>query len=136
MKTRSLFTMIFLFASTFSYIMLTGFQDKKPWLAPDKYLKMANPVATNAGSIKEGKDLWVTHCQSCHGKSGKGDGTKASQLKTEPGNFTLPATQKQPDGSLFYKISEGRGDMPAFKKKIPDANDLWNLVNYMRTLKS
>lgn len=116
--------------------MLTGFQDKKPWLAPDKYLKMVNPVATNAGSIKEGKDLWVTHCQSCHGKSGKGDGTKASQLKTEPGNFTLPATQKQPDGSLFYKISEGRVDMPGFKKKIPDADDIWNLVNYMRTLKS
>ena len=136
MKTRSLFTMIFLFASTFSYIMLTGFQDKKPWLAPDNFSKMANPVAINAGSVKEGKDLWVTHCQSCHGKSGKGDGTKASQLKTEPGNFTLPATQKQPDGSLFYKISEGRVDMPGFKKKIPDAEDTWNLVNYMRTLKS
>ena len=136
MKTKSLITMTFLFVGSLIFTIITGFQDKKPWLAPDKYLKMANPVATNAGSIKEGKDLWVTHCQSCHGKTGKGDGTKAAQLKTEPGNFSLPATQKQPDGSLYYKIDEGRGDMPGFKKKIPEADDIWNLVNYMRTLKS
>ena len=43
--------------------------------------------------------------------------------------------QSQSDGSLFYKVSEGRDDMPSFKKKIPDAEDIWNLVNYMRTLK-
>ncbi|HMJ48870.1 MAG TPA: cytochrome c [Ferruginibacter sp.] len=112
-------------------------QDKKPWPAPDKYLKMANPQKTaTAESLKEGKELWAKQCQSCHGKSGKGDGSKAPQLKTEAGNFTLPATQKQSDGSLFYKITEGRGDMPSFKKKIPDAEDIWSLVNYMRTFKS
>jgi len=139
MKTKLLITMLFLFAGTLIFSMITGFkslQDKKPWTVPDKYLKMANPNATNAESIKGGKEVWVKHCQSCHGKSGKGDGPKAAQLKTEPGNFSLPATQKQSDGSLFYKISEGRDDMPSFKKKIPDAADIWNLVNYMRTLKS
>ena len=136
MKTKSLITMTFLFVGSLIFTIITGFQDKKPWLAPDANLKMANPVKTSPASVKEGKDLWVTHCQSCHGKSGKGDGPKAAQLKTEPGNFSLPATQKQPDGSLFYKISDGRGDMPSFKKKIPETDDIWNLVNYMRTLKS
>jgi mono/diheme cytochrome c family protein len=97
---------------------------------------MANPVASNPESIKEGKELWIKHCQSCHGKSGRGDGQKAPELKTEPGNFTLPATQKQTDGSLLYKIFEGREDMPSFKKKIPDEDDIWNLVNYVRTFKS
>jgi mono/diheme cytochrome c family protein len=125
-----------MFAGILIFTMITGFQDKKPWTVPDKYLKMANPNADNAGSVKEGKEVWVKHCQSCHGKSGKGDGTKAAQLKTEPGNFSLPETQKQTDGSLFYKISEGRDDMPGFKKKIPETEDIWNLVNYMRTLKS
>jgi mono/diheme cytochrome c family protein len=33
------------------------------------------------------------------------------------------------------KTSEGRKDMPAFKKKIPDAEELWSVVNYLRTLK-
>ena len=97
---------------------------------------MANPVASSSESTKEAKELWTKHCQSCHGKTGNGDGQKASELKTEPVNFTLPATQKQADGSLFYKIYEGREDMPSFKKKIPDADDIWNLVNYVRTFKS
>ena len=114
----------------------SSLKQPKVWVVPDKYLKMANPVASNPESIKEGKELWIKHCQSCHGKSGRGDGQKASELKTEPGNFTLPVTQKQPDGSLFYKIYEGREDMPSFKKKIPEADDIWNLVNYVRTFKS
>lgn len=136
MKTKFLLTIAFVFTGTLIFSIITGFQAKKPWLVPDKYLKMANTVKSNAESIKEGKELWVRHCESCHGKSGHGDGTKAPQLKTEPGNFSLAATQKQPDGSLFYKISERRDDMPSFKKKIPDAEDMWNIINYIRTLKS
>lgn len=111
------------------------FQDKKPWPVPDKFVKMPNPVPSDATSVKEGKVIWAKHCQSCHGKSGLGDGPKAAQLKTEAGNFSLAATQKQSDGALYYKTAEGREDMPSFKKKIPDAEDLWKVVNYMRTFK-
>jgi mono/diheme cytochrome c family protein len=136
MKTKFLLTTALAFAGVLTFSIITGFQGKKPWVAPDKYVKMKNPVASNAESLKNGKELWIKYCQSCHGKSGHGDGTKAAQLKTEPGNFSLPDTQKQPDGSLFYKISEGREDMPSFKKKIPDEEDIWSLVNYVRTLKS
>ena len=64
-----------------------------------------------------------------------GDGTKASELKTEPGDFSKAAFQSQSDGSIFYKISEGRDDMPSFKKKMSDANDIWDVVNYVRSLK-
>jgi mono/diheme cytochrome c family protein len=110
-------------------------QQTKPWPVPDKDAKAVNPVKSNAESISAGKALWGTHCASCHGKSGLGDGTKAAQLKTIPGDFSKATTQAQSDGSLFYKISEGRDDMPSFKKKIPDAEDMWSLVVYVRTLK-
>lgn len=109
--------------------------DQKPWNVPDAAKNKKNPVASNAESIAAGKALWSTHCKSCHGSKGLGDGTKAAQLKTEPGNFSLATVQAQTDGSLFYKISEGRDDMPAFKKKIADEDDRWSLVNFMRTLK-
>lgn len=108
---------------------------KEPWPVPDKYLKMANPVKSDAESLKDGKELYVEHCQSCHGKKGLGDGTKASTLKTEPGDFSTAAYQSEPDGALFYKIAEGRKDMPSFKKKIPDPDDIWSVVNYTRTMK-
>ncbi|TAL51596.1 MAG: cytochrome c [Chitinophagaceae bacterium] len=110
-------------------------QQKKPWPVPDNYKNMKNPVASNAESIAAGKALWGQHCKSCHGTKGLGDGPKAAQLKTEPGDFAKPETQSQTDGSLFYKTSEGRDDMPSFKKKIPDTEERWSLVNYMRTLK-
>ena len=107
----------------------------KPWPVPDKFSTVKNPVKPDATNLKEGRDLYVTHCQSCHGKKGKGDGNKAAQLETESGDFTLPAFQKQTDGALYYKIVEGRKDMPSFKKKIPEQSDIWNVVNYVRTLK-
>jgi mono/diheme cytochrome c family protein len=106
-----------------------------PWVAPEKASKTPNPVKSDAASIADGKALWVKHCQSCHGKSGMGDGSKAAQLKTEPGNFSTADFQKQSDGAIFYKTAEGRDDMPSFKKKIPDQDELWSIVNYVRTLK-
>ncbi len=118
--------------------VLSGFsplQTKKPWTVPDAFKNKKNAVASDAASIAAGKELWSTHCKSCHGAKGLGDGSKAAQLKTEPGDFSKADTQSQSDGSMFYKISEGRDDMPSFKKKIPEQEDIWNLVNFMRTLK-
>lgn len=106
-----------------------------PWPVPDKYKNMPNPVKSDATSIATGKELYTQHCKSCHGTKGKGDGPKAAQLDTESGDFTKPAFQSQTDGAIFYKTTEGRKDMPSFKKKIADQNDVWAVVNYLRTLK-
>lgn len=116
--------------------VFSGFKAfQEPWNVPAKYINMANPVKADATAIAEGKALWAKHCQSCHGKKGLGDGSKAAQLKTEPGNFSKPTFQSQSDGALFYKTLEGRDDMPSFKKKIPDQEDIWKLVHFIRTLK-
>lgn len=129
--------LILLFGSFFT-LALFAFVTRttqEPWPVPDKYKNMANPVASDDASINKGKSLWVQHCQSCHGKKGKGDGPKAAQLDTDCGDFTKKAFHSQTDGALYYKTSEGRKDMPSYKKKIPNANDIWALVNFMRTLK-
>ncbi len=115
-----------------SFTLLT---QKEPWPVPDKYNKMTNPVKGDAEALATGKEVWTKHCQSCHGKAGKGDGSKAAQLKTLPDDLSKADVQKQPDGAFFYKTSEGRDDMPSFKKKIPDQEDIWAVVNYMRTFK-
>ena len=114
---------------------LNSVQQNDPWPVPDNFKKMKNPVASDAESLATGKSLWNQHCKSCHGTKGMGDGPKAPQLKTEPGDFSKATTQTQTDGELFYKTTEGRKDMPEFKKKIPDADDRWSVVNYIRTFK-
>jgi mono/diheme cytochrome c family protein len=138
MKKNVTSPFVFAIFAMIAYCMISGFkpyQDKKPWIVPDKYKTMKNSVASDGESIAAGKTLWITHCKSCHGAKGMGDGPKAAQLKTEPGDFSKADVQSQSDGSLFYKISEGRDDMPGFKKKIPDQDDIWCVVNYVRTLK-
>jgi len=134
MKTKmtivSMSIAIFIAATSFTFL-----QQPKPWPVPEKNNKMPNPVKADDASLKEGKAIWSKDCSSCHGKSGKGDGTKAAGLKTHPGDLAAATVQSQTDGALFYKVSEGREDMPSFKKKIPDADEIWSVVNYMRTFK-
>ena len=108
--------------------------NQKPWPVPDAAKSKANPLKGDAASVVIGKSLYNQHCKSCHGAKGKGDGTKAATLDTDCGDFTKDLAD-QTDGALFYKTAEGRKDMPSFKKKLPDADDTWALVNYMRTLK-
>ncbi len=102
----------------------------KPWSVPDKDNKMTNPTKADKAA---GAALWNKHCKSCHGTKGLGDGPKAATLDTPSGDFSTKAFQKQTDGALYYKTAEGRDDMPAYKKKIPDAEDMWQVVHYMRT---
>ena len=132
MKTAVLFATIF--AITFiAFVPKTN--DQTPWPVPDEYKTKVNPLKGDAASVATGKTLYGTHCKSCHGIKGKGDGPKAAQFDTECGDFSTAAFQAQTDGALFYKTFEGRKDMPSFKIKIADANDIWAVINYIRTLK-
>ena len=106
----------------------------KPWTVPANFKSMANPVAKGEASNKAGKTLYDKNCASCHGKAGLGDGVKARALKTFPGDFSKADFQNQTDGDHFYKTKTGRSEMPKYEGKIAD-NDIWNMVNYMRTFK-
>jgi mono/diheme cytochrome c family protein len=130
MKTFK-FLMIFGLLSTVM-ISFSSF-DQEEWVVPAKYEKMTNP--TDPDEDKDiGKQLYSKHCQSCHGKSGLGDGKKADEVEGDLGDFSSEEFQAQSDGALFYKSYIGRDDMPNFEKKIPDEEDLWLVVNYMRTM--
>jgi mono/diheme cytochrome c family protein len=106
----------------------------KPWTVPANFKAMKNPVAKSDAGNKTGMDLYTKNCSSCHGKAGLGDGVKARALKDFPGDFSKAPFQGQTDGDLFFKTKMGRGEMPKYEGKLAD-NDIWNIVNYMRTLK-
>ena len=114
-----------------AFVPKNSFQE--PWKVPDAAKNKANPVKSDAASLASGKALYNQHCKSCHGTKGKGDGPKASTLDTDCGDFTKASFKSQTDGALNYTTAEARKDMPAYKKNIPDANDIWAIVNYMRT---
>jgi mono/diheme cytochrome c family protein len=140
MKTTKMIATIFT-AAVFAVVMLVGqsvnAQEKaKPWPVPDKDKAIKAAVKlTDASVIANGKDLWAKNCKSCHGAKGLGDGPKAATLKTFPGDFTSAAFQAGTDGEIYYRMNKGRDEMPGYEKKIPDANDRWAMVAYMRTFK-
>ena len=134
--TRKLLTLLTILIFGFTMVSLKMYQQAqpKPWDVPAEYKTKKNTVASSPESITLGSNLYKKNCASCHGKIGKGDGVKARTLETFPGDFTKPEFHAQTDGELFYKTKIGRGDMPAYDKKIPD-EDIWNMVNYMKTMK-
>jgi mono/diheme cytochrome c family protein len=106
----------------------------KPWTVPANFKSMKNPVVKGDASNKAGMALYIKNCASCHGKTGLGDGVKARALKDFPGDFSKAEFQNQTDGDHFFKTKTGRGEMPKYAGKLSD-DDIWNIVNYMRTFK-
>ena len=104
------------------------------WPVPAKYSAMKNPIAGKKESMALGKEIYTKFCKSCHGGSGKGDGTKAASLKTVIRSFQISAFKTQKAGDIYYKAFVGRNEMPNFEKKIMDEEDRWSLINYILSL--
>ena len=105
----------------------------KDWDVPDLAKNKKNPITSNDASIESGKAIYTKNCYDCHGKKGRGDGPKSADLPKSPQDFSKETFQKQTDGTLFYKISEGRKPMPTFKKDLSE-DQRWQVINYVRTL--
>ena len=118
--------------SLYSFMYL---DQSKEWAVPESAKNVKNPTDKTKEDLAVGKTLYSKYCQSCHGKEGYGDGPKAKEMKGDMGDFSSEKFQGQTDGTLFYKITTGRDDMDGFGRKIPDAEDRWLIVNYIRTLK-
>ncbi len=109
---------------------------KEPHPHPDA-AKLQNPVAADAASLEAGKKLYVDQCSGCHGDEGKGDGPMAAYTGDPmPSSFTDAEWKHgSSDGEIYTVIHDGLDGtgMKDFAKDIKP-NDIWNLVNYIKTL--
>ncbi|GAC1312620.1 MAG: hypothetical protein NVSMB24_34470 [Mucilaginibacter sp.] len=110
-------------------------QQQTPWIAPKPAREIKNPLIVDNTVLAEGKALYTANCAPCHGKSGRGDGVAAAALSHKPADHASTAVQSETDGSLFWKVTQGRNSMPAYQKILTD-KQRWELISYIRTLKS
>lgn len=103
------------------------------WNAPARAAKKPNPVPVSPASLAKGKAVYKAECASCHGDSGRGDGPKAGTLEQKPRDLATPAITSQSDGSIFWKLTEGKAPMPNYAKFSEE--ERWSVINYMRSLK-
>lgn len=86
-----------------------------------------NEAAADAATI------YNRQCVSCHGRDGRGRTRKGRQ--THARDMTDASWQDDvSDERLFNSISNGRGKMPAFRKKISE-NDIDALVAHVRRMR-
>ena len=132
-NTMKKLSAVMLLVTTAVFLLsMVSVEYQTPWEVPAKFKSMKNPTSGDDESIQAGSMLYKKHCASCHGKAGKGDGVKARQLETFPGDMSSDAYKSQTDGEMFYKSKFGRDEMPSYENKIED-EDIWHMVNYMKT---
>jgi mono/diheme cytochrome c family protein len=102
------------------------------WIAPDSVSELRNSFSDQK-AIAGGESLYQIYCWSCHGETGMGDGAAGGAMGSKPANFHDDKVKSQSDGSIFWKISEGRGTMPPFKDVLSD-EQRWQLVSFVRKL--
>jgi mono/diheme cytochrome c family protein len=106
-----------------------AYQQDSAWHAPDEAAARPNPLASKPETAAGGRKLFMRDCVECHGKNGAG------MEKKHSADLQLPVVQRQTDGTLFWKITNGnlnRG-MPSFSR-LPELQR-WQLVLYLRILK-
>lgn len=104
-----------------------------PWVAPPEARAVKSPLKATPDVIKAGQETFRENCEVCHGPKGDGTGPTAKTLTIKPANFTDPKLMSQEtDGSLFWKMSKGRGAMPSWEDQLSDT-ERWQLVAYIKT---
>ena len=87
----------------------------------------------DAAPAADARTLYTRECASCHGSDGRGRTRKGRQ--THARDMTDASWQDDvSDERLFNSISNGRGKMPAFGKKISEG-DIDALVAHVRRMR-
>jgi mono/diheme cytochrome c family protein len=106
-------------------------------------IELGNPPARNEAALAEGKSLYTKmSCITCHGESGRGDGSSAaalvddSNLRIRPRDFTRPAAFKSGYATkeIVRTIQTGFNGTPmiGFHGSVSD-QDAWKLAFYIET---
>jgi mono/diheme cytochrome c family protein len=93
------------------------------------FVAVGLPVLVRAQNDAE--KTYKTNCVLCHAPDGSGSSPSGKALKAQ--DLRSDAVQKKSDAELTASITQGKGKMPAFAKKLkPD--DIAQLVAYIRAL--
>ena len=103
------------------------------WKAPADAARMPNPVAATSESEVRGKVFYNEFCLACHGRDARGDGAAAAGLIPPPPDL-YERKKHHTDGDFFWKIQNGRRDMPGFARKLED-KQIWDIINYINSIR-
>ena len=95
------------------------------------FLFAITPSLASAEGSAAGAGVFKAKCVTCHGPDGSGNTPVGKSLQTA--DLRSPEVQKKSDAELTQSVSEGKGNMPAFKGNITD-DEIQSVLKYVRTL--
>lgn len=94
-------------------------------------LVIPSVVAAEGQDNGPGISVFKARCLTCHGADGSGNTAVGKSLQVA--DLRSPEVQKKSDAELTESVSEGKGNMPAFKT-ILSADEIQSVLKYVRTL--
>jgi mono/diheme cytochrome c family protein len=87
-------------------------------------------------SVASGNTLYSSECGLCHGSDGRTPSPMGRWMYPRAADLTSEQVQSYSDQELFWIIQNGIRftGMPGFGK-VETADHIWDLVNYVRTLR-
>jgi putative copper resistance protein D len=92
-------------------------------------------VTYNAASIAPGMSIYRTHCASCHGPTGAGDGPAMQERRRRLADLRSPPASRRHAGELYWLVSHGMPErgMPGFDGRLGES-ERWDVINFIRAL--
>jgi mono/diheme cytochrome c family protein len=105
---------------------------------PEPFAGLTNPISPDDESLERGEKIYMTHCATCHGDYGNGDGPGGADLDPAPSPIAH-TSQMMGDAYLYWRITEGgipfeTGMLPY--RDILVEQERWDVINYIRALGS
>jgi len=138
--TRRAFAVIFYTLVTLSVVFTWAISSpsreksqREGRMSAEEARKLKSPVPFTKESIAQGRTLFARNCTACHGNDGKAqvDVVANATDLTDPKVWGSGTSE----GEIFRSIRDGAGDtMPPFKSQLRGEEDMWHLVNFIRSL--
>ncbi len=98
---------------------------------------LGNPVASSAGTLIEGAEIYATNCTMCHGRDADGLSEVSEQFAAAgvraPPSLLIGTAAVVSDGYLYGVLTHGQANMPSFQKLLTP-NERWVVINYLRLM--
>ena len=93
-----------------------------------------NPFPLNQESVDKGLATYTASCTTCHGDTGRGDGPAGLALNPPPADLAIHVPLHT-DDELYSFIADGIDGTPMVAQLGNLTTDeIWHLVNYIRTI--
>lgn len=102
------------------------------WKAPESAAKTENPIPKSVEVLAAGKTLYEDFCTGCHGLSARGGSSESLGLEMNPPDL-IKRLSGHSQGDFFWKIQNGKGDMPGFKNDL-EPDEIWQIIHYIKNI--